>query len=528
MGRKKEILLENGRYKGKLLSSKTCSTLEKIIKLNEEHGCVSDLKNVIYNLTPSEVALVKEMKSSSLIELDKGELTDSQTLGVAFMYFAERAILGDSVGLGKTVEISGLCNLLEQEYAKRGEDFRFLYLTEKTGLSQCRDELIKFTGKYIDVLPGEKRYVEKFTTDYSEELPEYSVVGAHSLLKNELFAEYMYVFCEKQGYCPFDLLIVDESGDVLKNSKTQTYKGAEFLAKMFNRIILLNATPFEKELFGFYNQLSFIDKTFLPTKTDFTKRYVIMDYSGPYPEPSGKYKHGDEFRGLVGYRYFARTRKFLGAEMRDCSADVRVVPLSKEQKDLLKKVSMPLMVYDCPSYFNMGVETNIDTTPKLHALLDILGNEFKDEKSVLVYARYKESQKYIEELLQDAGYSVEVMNGATPQEERVNKINRFKLGDTQILVTNVQKCLNFGNCNACIFFDFDPNSNNMVQFEGRMMRSFDIVGKRVFLILTRGDELKSFKWLVANRAKASDIFAGSDFSCILSLLLDGDKLREIK
>lgn len=513
---------------GRLLTPKTCATLEKLLHLNEERGSVSDLKNVIYNLTPSDVSLIKEMKSNSLVELNKGELTDSQTLGVAFMYFAERAILGDSVGLGKTVEISGLCNLLEQEYSKRGEAFRFLYLTEKTGLSQCQDELIKFTANYIDILPGEKKYVEKFIKDYSSDLPEYSMVGSHSLLKNELFAEYMYAFNEKQGYCPFDLLIVDESGDVLKNSKTQTYKGAEFLAKMFNKIILLNATPFEKELLGFYNQLSFIDKTFLPTKTDFTKRYVIMDYSGPYPVPSGKYKNGEEFRDLVGYRYFARTRKFLGAKMVDCSADVRVVPLSPEQKDLLKKVSMPLMVYDCPSYFNMGVETNIDTTPKLKALLDILKTDFKDEKSVLVYARYKESQGYIADLLKDAGYSVEVMNGGTSQEERINKINRFKLGDTQILITNVQKCLNFGNCDACIFFDFDPNSNNMVQFEGRMTRSFDIIGKRVFLILSRGKELESFKWLVANRAKASDIFAGSDFSCILSLLLDGDRLKNIK
>ena len=242
----------------------------------------------------------------------------------------------------------------------------------------------------------------------------------------------------------------------------------------------------------------------------------------------GKYKNADRFRHLVGYRYFARTRKGIGATMKDCTADVVVTPLSKQQRFLLEKTSIPQMVFDCPSYFNMGIESTPETTPKLKALLDIITGEWKDAKSILVYSTYKEPQRFIQSELAKLGISSEVMNGDVSQREREAIIDKFKLGDIMVLITNVQKSLNFGNCNHCIFYSYNPNTNSMVQFEGRMTRSFDIVDKHVKLLVSRGKELKQFKSLIADRAKASDVFAGSDYSCVLSILLDDENLKNLK
>ena len=214
--------------------------------------------------------------------------------------------------------------------------------------------------------------------------------------------------------------------------------------------------------------------------------------------------------------------------MKDCTADVIVSPLSQVQKDLLKKTSMPQMVYDCPSYFDCTIETDRETTPKIGALLDLLNGKLKSSDSILIYSRYKESQRGIQNALLEAGISCETMNGETPIEERNNLISKFKMGDFRVLVTNVQKGLNFGHCNDCIFYSYDPNPNRMVQFEGRMTRSRDIIGKNVYLLVSRGKELNNFKKVVSDRAKASDLFAGSDFSCVLSLLLDNDKLDSLK
>ena len=120
------------------------------------------------------------------------------------------------------------------------------------------------------------------------------------------------------------------------------------------------------------------------------------------------------------------------------------------------------------------------------------------------------------------------MNGSTKIKEKNTLIDKFKMGDLKVLITNVQKGLDFGNCNYCIFYNYDPSPNKMVQFEGRMTRERDIINKHVYVLISKGKELTKFKKDIADKAKASDMFAGSDFSCIMSLLLNDEALKKIK
>lgn len=528
MGRKKEVVYKNGRYAGKNLTDEDCLKLEKIIKMGEDPDrYIKDLRHIIYDLSPSYVDMIKTTQDNSFVEMTKGSLTNLQTLGVAYMFFANNCILGDSVGLGKTVEVAGLINLLKSKKEKEGFPFNFLYLTNKTIVGEAQDKLIQFTGEYCDLLYGEKADVVKWCKKNEDDLL-YSVVGVHSLLKNSYFHSFFKMYETQYGYSPFNILIIDESGDVLSNSGTQYYKEAKALSQYFERVILLNATPFNKKLESFFHQLNFIDPTLLPTKTTFEQRYVIMDYTGAYPRPSGKYAHAEEFQKLVGYRYLKRTRKGSGAVMKECSAEVILSDLSSVQKDLLRKTSMPYMVRDCPSYFGNGIETNTETTPKLKSFIDLITGRLKDVNSILVYTKYKESQKALSNYLTKMGISNAVLNGESSAEDRSLITTRFKDGIFRILITSVQKGLDFGQCNHCVFYAYDNSPDNMVQFEGRMTRSFNIVDKHVYLLISRGEELRNFKKEVADEAKASDLFAGSDFSCVLSLLLNDGKLKEIK
>ena len=109
MGRKKEIIYMNGRLCGKYLSEDLCNKLEKLRRLDENKKAVVDLKDIIYDLTPSQVEEIKSLFPLKPNEkYDKGTLENLQTIGVAYMFFAKRMILGDSVGIGKTVEVCGL------------------------------------------------------------------------------------------------------------------------------------------------------------------------------------------------------------------------------------------------------------------------------------------------------------------------------------------------------------------------------------------------------------------------------------
>ena len=114
MARKKEVVYENGRYKGKLLDSETCLKLESLRRLDEEKGYIEDLQNIIYDLSASDVDIIRMNLSNEFVDLSKrGELKNIQTIGVAYMYFAKRLILGDSVGLGKTYEALAIIKEME-------------------------------------------------------------------------------------------------------------------------------------------------------------------------------------------------------------------------------------------------------------------------------------------------------------------------------------------------------------------------------------------------------------------------------
>jgi superfamily II DNA or RNA helicase len=526
MGRAKVVNVYNDRYCGKM-SDKQCDVLEQIIAINEDGGYLPDLIHSIYDLPNSLVIdIIEEGDSfnniSTTYEKPYGTLRDYQTLAVAFMYSANRCIIGDSVGMGKTVELAGFINLVTKRRQEQGRDMKFLALTEKNICSQFREELVKFTGDYVQLIPnGEKKTIEefKYRNPYEEDL-SFSVVGTHALLTTAGFIQWLEQ-CRTMGEgFPFDTLIVDESS-CLGGTNTQAVNGFKAISKYFTNIIFLNATPFETKLQVFYNQLNLLDKDLLPTKTNFTKEYCIMDYRGMYPRPTGKYRNQEQFKRLVGYRYFARTRKDRGAIMQDCDGKVLISELSPIQKEWLKKSQLHRMVYDCPSHIDPSIEFNSENIPKLASLNQLLKEECADAETIIIFAQFKEAQKHLSKWLHNKGYTNRVLNGDTPANERKEVVKGFKNNEFNVLITNVQKGLNFGNCDYCIFYSFDPNPSSMIQFEGRITRDIDIIGKHVYILCSSGPEFKAFDEVLRQRAKATSEFTNTDYSVVMDILLEG-------
>lgn len=154
MGKKKEVRYYNGRLVGKFLEEGTCKKLESLIQASKKQKCIPQLKNKIVDMTEEDLETCLVTKDTEHItDYAPAELSNAQTLGVAFLYYSKRCLLGDSVGVGKTVEFAGLCNLIKQ---RNGQHYRFLYLTEKTLASEARRKLTRFTGKYVELLYGKR------------------------------------------------------------------------------------------------------------------------------------------------------------------------------------------------------------------------------------------------------------------------------------------------------------------------------------------------------------------------------------
>lgn len=532
MGRS-ELEYYNDGYKGSL-SSETCDILDYYIDLNEEKGIELPLKHCIYNMSNSDVDdFISDMENFGApmqeYERPRGTLRDYQTLGVAFAFHAGNFILGDSVGTGKTVETAGFCNVFG-EYAKKNNiNFKYLVLTEKNLGKQLRAEMVKFTGQYVQrIASADAKDIDRFTdfNPYDRDL-KYNVVGTHALLTAPKFLAWLEQ-CRVYGNgFPFHTLIVDESSVLGGKSKNQIVTSFKAISKYFKKIIFLNATPFETNLQIFYNQLNLLDNKMLPTKQNFEKEYCIMRYNGMYQIPSGKYKNQARFKKLIKYFYFARTRKDNGAVMEDCRGRVVYSELSEIQKKWLSKTQLNRMVFDCPNYLDPSIEFCIENVPKLGSLDELLKNECEDADSILIFTYFKEAQKYLSKWLTNKGYSNEVLNGDTSNYDRDRIIDGFKNFEFKILITNIQKGLNFGRCNHCIFYSFDPSPSKMIQFEGRTTRDFDIIGKNVYILCSNGLERKTLETVVKQRAKSTVDLTNTDISVVLSVLLsnEGDDIN---
>jgi len=504
-----------------------CDILESLIDADENNGVVSDLKHIIYNLAEDTIdQMISDYNVFRIAmhdyERPYGTLLDYQTLAVCFMYYAQKCILGDSVGMGKTVATAGVFNLIKREMAKTGQKHRYLVLTQKNLAVQFRRELVKFTGEFVELIPsGEAKQVQLYynTYDYREK-PEFSVVGTHALLMTKSFIQWLEL-CRTEGEgFPFDTLVVDESSELGTGQMASVFKA---LSGYFKNIYFLNATPFETHLGIFYNQLSLLDPKLLPTKQNFTKEYCIMDYRGMYPKPSGRYKNQENFKRLIRYRYFARTRRDKGAEMRECDGRVVLSPLSSVQKDLLKRSQLHKIVFDCPSHIDDSIPFNSSTVPKLASLSGLLDNECAEADTIIIFVYHKEAQSRLSEWLTSMGHSNRVLNGETPNNKRISIIEGFRNREYRILLTNVQKGLNFGNCDYCIFYSYDTNPSSMVQFEGRITRDFDIVGKHIYILCSMGEEYRNLMTVVKERVKATKDFTNTDYSVVLDIIAGGSK-----
>lgn len=523
----REISYYNDRYMGSL-SEEQCIALEQLIEYNKDHRYISDLLHIIYDMSSLDIdRMIEDIETvgglSGEYKRPRGSLRDYQTLGVAFGYYGGNFILGDSVGIGKTVQIAGLCNLLSMDYMKRGKRFRYLILTEKNLAVQLRHEMIRFTGEYVTLIPnGEAKTLDAFygKNPHTSEVC-YNVVGTHALLTTESFLSWLMMCKRFGGGFPFDLLVVDESSVLGGVSSTKIVKGYNSIKKFFKKIIFLNATPFETNVETFYNQLNLLDGHMLPTKENFRKAYCVLRWNGVYNVSTGRYKNESNFKQLIGYFYFARTRKEYGAVIRNCSGGVLFSPLSDIQKFWLKRTQLNRLVFDCPSYFSSSIDFCIENVPKLGSLDKLLNTACADADSILIFAYYKEAQCHLSEWLTARGYSNKVLNGDTRSSDRSLIIEGFKNQCFRILITNVQKGLNFGDCDHCIFYSIDSNPSRMVQFEGRTTRDFDISGKNVYLLCSDGEERHQLESVIKQRTKATVSMTNMDISVVLNILLEG-------
>lgn len=518
-------------YQGKYYQGNISdANAQAIYNLITGAAAVSDLKHEITNLPyhiiqeqiarysayESEHGFVKEGQ----FPIDKsqyiGTLRDEQTVGVAFLYLNGSCLLGDEVGLGKTVQVAGFMNIARKQFATQGKHFSALFLSEKTSVEQIRSKLMQFTGEYVGLLhSGEQAVMQKFA-ETRDAGSDYSVVATHAALDSN-------VFMESVARHPFDVLIIDETA-ILRNRNTGTYFNARALSSLFKHIIALNATPVELTPLDIYNQLDLVDPTLLPSKTEFEATFCKKRQMGNFRTEIVGYKNEDIFREAVSLRYLARTRADLGGVYEDNEYKIVVSPLSPEQKKLMKKTSLHQLCADYPTGVNRRVPYTPETCGKVKTLLEILEEIKEDTTGILVYVKYKECQSELKAILESRGFRVAIINGAISGKKRGQVIDEANQGMYDVLLTNIYRAYDLPKFQTCIFYTVDPNPQTMVQFEGRITRDIDVVGKSMYMIFSEGAEMDILKRL-KDRISASKAFTTTGRSLVSEAIINRDNVE---
>lgn len=518
------------------IGSMSEETAEIILNLINNYDDMPRLKHCIYDIPMDVLNTIKnkykkyEKEHGNVDDIGDawgdyekpvGTLRKYQTIGVAFFFYAGSGLLGDEVGLGKTVQMAGLANICNvRKMNKEGKPFRYMFITEKTSVPQIRDKMMQFTGEYVGVIEtGGQKDVMSFIEANKNKL-NYSIVGPHSLLKNEAFM--MYCKMHKM-----DLCIIDESS-ILKSRTSQIYKSTELFRSLVDNMITLNATPIEQGAKDIYNQFKIIDKTFMPSVQEFEKTYckMVPKFGGRMGFEIGGYKNTEYFKKAISLRYLARTREMLDAEFSDNRSKTYIIPLTKTQKELMKRTTLYQMASDYPTGVNSNVIYDVTTCSKLRCLLDIIETINIKRDKALIYCKWKECQKELQIILSEQGYSVVILNGETKMAQRDMYVRDFNNGLYDIIITNVQRGLDIDTCNNCILYTIDPNPQKMIQFEGRITRAFDVIGKNVYLLVSEGSEKKNLEKVLRMRIDTSNKMLNAGKSLVNNEILSSDN-REI-
>lgn len=415
-----------------------------------------------------------------------------KTVKAVLNRFRGRVLLGDEVGLGKTIE----AGMAMMEYIMRGLVKKILILTPPSLVEQWYFEMKrKFNQdfvKYDD--PDFKKYGDNAWENFNKVIT--SIATAKRKANFDAITRIQY-----------DLVIVDEAHH-LKNRRTLAWQFVNSLNKKY--IFLLSATPVQNSLEELYNLITLLKPGQLKTYSYFKKNFV-GDKEGLEVKNVSKLKEllsGIMIRNKRSDVDIRFTKRF--ASTTSLSFDEDALSLYQDisnfvrnkynaDKPSISRFILKSLQEEMGSSFyalkhtlvnlcnsekiedeekqafeaflsktSKVIEKEKHEGPKLMHTLKILNN-FKDK--MLIFTKYTSTQEAIVEFLRKNNYRVAVFNGQMKRSEKETQVEFFRR-DAHVLVSTESGAegRNIQFCNAMINYDLPWNPMAIEQRIGRIHR----------------------------------------------------------
>ena len=400
-----------------------------------------------------------------------------------------RALLCDEVGLGKTIE----AGLITMEYLLRGLVRRVLVLTPPSLVEQWMEEMYyKFNLDFITYDHAKFKAHNNPWQSFPRIIASFDTAKRENHRDKVLAVEY-------------DMVIIDEAHH-MRNKRTLAYKLAEQLKKKY--ILLLTATPVENSLEELFNLITLLMPGQLETARSFKRNYVSR---GEPLQP----KNTEKLKSLVREVMVRNRRSETGAIRSTRHAELIDLDLTTEEMDFYYQLSVfvrqhyqsadessgkinQLTLKTLQREVGSSIEAVLPTLEKMAAkenhhqntvaaldnLIDLARKVPRRAKAeallrlldqinekVIIFTVFRETQRFLVELLRREGLHVAELHGGMRRGEKEEQVKLFAREATVLVSTETgSEGRNLQFCQVLINYDLPWNPMRIEQRIGRVHR----------------------------------------------------------
>jgi SNF2 family DNA or RNA helicase len=403
------------------------------------------------------------------------ELYPFQRLGVAAIQSTPRLILGDDVGLGKTVQTVAAIQLLHNTDELSRNDC--LVITPKA----VRPDWFKTFKTYTTLTP--------IIGDESDQKCKYLERKFNVLI---LGFPSIRVRIEQLKKMPWKMIVLDEG--MFKTATSQTFAAVKQLTDKAQRVVILNATSLEIVLSEIYSHLAIIQPGLISLE-DFKTRFCKVEkkyFKTVYKTLKCEEKivgfkdlnAAQDLKQFMSKFYIKRAYEDVNVQLPEkiiknihvdlfpCQIKEYGAEVKKYQDKKLKGAQLLYnLLRICDGKMEDWAKTSKpeDVSAKGQALIDLVRS--LDNEQIVVYSTYIDGLLACSKILKGMGKKLGFFSGMN-EATRDQHLQEFKEGkrDVLMLTRAGQKGLNLENCRNLIMLNQLYNASARTQLEGRISR----------------------------------------------------------
>jgi SNF2 family DNA or RNA helicase len=338
---------------------------------------------------------------------------------------AKRYLVGEDLGLGKTIEAIGIiCKAVEDGYERilvvcpnrikmqwKSEILIFTkFKDEEVGVISTKIDFKCFLGKtdkphfLSRICKGCEKLQEckEFKNDPEKRLKIFLEEKRILICNYEVMDKYKKIFCNSD----IDVLILDEASRI-KNSSTITFKAIKTIVDSLpsdSFVIPMSGTFIENKLEEIYPPLSLVNKAVVGEYHNFKNHYLIYDFWG---NVTG-YRNQKELKALIDNWIIRRSvdevwkdRPVLIEKNVECEmTEKQRVIYEKAKEGVLNELKdkekegkinfaeigalMNYLIQICDSAET--VDHGVEESGKMETLIDIVSNEISSKHKILIFS----------------------------------------------------------------------------------------------------------------------------------------------